>query len=260
MGDYIIRNGELYHWGVLGMKWGVRRYQNKDGSLTALGKERAKILKSDGADKISDKDNLKIEKGSALYRISTKARDEGDTRYLSYRTNDRNFYKGYWGNQLRENKPNAELYEQTYKATSDVFIPSAKTRRKILSNLLNDDDVIRSICRDESGSTNVYLENNLRSTSSRWSESTRANYLSKWMGHRPDVLAKYGKEIVSRGFNAVVDDGGRSVGEMPIILFTPNASLLRQNANKVDSICEKIAQREYSDIDAKKYRDKTASI
>lgn len=31
---------ELYHWGVKGMKWGVRRYQNKNGSLTAEGKKR----------------------------------------------------------------------------------------------------------------------------------------------------------------------------------------------------------------------------
>ena len=31
---------ELYHYGVKGMKWGVRRYQNKDGSLTAVGRKR----------------------------------------------------------------------------------------------------------------------------------------------------------------------------------------------------------------------------
>ena len=30
----------LSHYGILGMKWGVRRYQNKDGSLTAAGKKR----------------------------------------------------------------------------------------------------------------------------------------------------------------------------------------------------------------------------
>ena len=47
--DYIITpNGtfancnELYHWGIKGMKWGVRRYQNEDGSLTAAGKKRRK--------------------------------------------------------------------------------------------------------------------------------------------------------------------------------------------------------------------------
>ena len=32
---------ELYHHGVKGMKWGVRRYQNEDGSLTLAGKKRA---------------------------------------------------------------------------------------------------------------------------------------------------------------------------------------------------------------------------
>ena len=30
----------LAHHGILGMKWGIRRYQNEDGTLTAVGKRR----------------------------------------------------------------------------------------------------------------------------------------------------------------------------------------------------------------------------
>lgn len=35
-----MERSELKHWGIKGMKWGVRRYQNKDGSLTPAGKRR----------------------------------------------------------------------------------------------------------------------------------------------------------------------------------------------------------------------------
>ena len=38
--DQAIENKTLAHHGILGMKWGIRRFQNKDGSLTALGKKR----------------------------------------------------------------------------------------------------------------------------------------------------------------------------------------------------------------------------
>jgi len=38
---------ELSHHGIPGQKWGIRRYQNKDGSLTAAGKRRVDKLKDE---------------------------------------------------------------------------------------------------------------------------------------------------------------------------------------------------------------------
>lgn len=42
-----IDSNELNHHGILGMKWGIRRYQNKDGSLTAAGKKRYYVRPDD---------------------------------------------------------------------------------------------------------------------------------------------------------------------------------------------------------------------
>ena len=66
----------LAHHGILGQKWGIRRYQNKDGSLTAAGKKRYRDMTTDEFDKeVYDYMNERSHKG--LIRSSfEKARDQ----------------------------------------------------------------------------------------------------------------------------------------------------------------------------------------
>ena len=52
MSNYVYFNGELYHHGILGMKWGIRRYQNKDGTLTKAGKARTIRLRNSAHDEL----------------------------------------------------------------------------------------------------------------------------------------------------------------------------------------------------------------
>lgn len=57
--DYVAHSDEddyVAHHGILGMKWGVRRYQNKDGSLTPKGKARYKLGKNGELVKLTHKE------------------------------------------------------------------------------------------------------------------------------------------------------------------------------------------------------------
>ena len=57
---------DLMHHGIKGMKWGVRRYQNKDGTLTAAGKKRQAKLE-ERRDKLDGK----------LNKLNSKKRELG---------------------------------------------------------------------------------------------------------------------------------------------------------------------------------------
>lgn len=67
--NYILYNGELYHHGIKGQKWGVRRYQKEDGSLTPAGKERYN----------SDSENPVKKKSKHYARLEQRYLDSGMT-------------------------------------------------------------------------------------------------------------------------------------------------------------------------------------
>ena len=63
---------ELYHHGIKGQKWGVRRFQNKNGSLTTAGKKRKNA-------KYTDK-NIRNDRKDALKKRRSLSDEEIDRR------------------------------------------------------------------------------------------------------------------------------------------------------------------------------------
>lgn len=83
----IYDNSELRHYGVKGMKWGHRKYQNPDGSLTAKGKKR--LLKNQKAWERDVRDNWTHAYNNAANAVNSKL-DSFNKKYENENLSDRN--------------------------------------------------------------------------------------------------------------------------------------------------------------------------
>ena len=235
----IIDNTSLQHHGVKGMKWGVRRFRNKNGSLTPEGKKRYLIdeigrtpiqkgvsVKSDGS--------ISISKGVNLQRlVSDKSRPLKDLTYASVLEYDNAKYvkyiggKGFFGggrNKILSIRAIEDLKAPSVDEASRIMVDILQTNPKFrnsftnfLGNTVSDKELVRMISNPTSELTKAwYSELNVSMTFSSDFDSS-APYIQKTFS---DALQK-------KGYNMLRDENDfeNRVAKAPVIILNPEKTL-----------------------------------
>ena len=263
----------LTHYGVKGQKWGVRRYQNPDGTLTAEGKKR----------RVYAHGKVHLDKGTLVQRISSKSAEESTGHaFVSFKKLDNLFYEVnagedgmIWTANYDPKHPNDPLYDNKgfkieLKVTNDIIAPSynesvdafvrafCKSAQEVpLSELVK-----RTVTDKEQV---VEFIDDLSNFSVREAQERAYLKYAKSLVRSPENRKAFFDELQSQGYNAVVDhnDGRRknSTGgvDMPLIVFERSGTLEQVSATPITWRSQEKLMPEFNRLSEKR-REKLAAI
>lgn len=121
------------------MRWGVRRYQNKDGSLTPAGEKRLNDYKTKESDRITKK--YQVEKLAAKQtKLEREFEEKNDTYTLAKLTRARyRVYKAQTMEFLEKQKLDSMTYEEMKNERAEVRKARAKNFIAELDSMIMDE-------------------------------------------------------------------------------------------------------------------------
>lgn len=214
-------NNTIQHYGIKGMKWGIRRYQNKDGSLTSEGKRRRSIH--------ANTDDIIVKKGTIAQRLSTIGNEANSDRhaYISFKPKDNEKYLKEWG---------LEGYKYQLEVTKDLVIPAYNKRVEMALKAIRNAD-INKVYNDVN---NLRYRNAAKALIRQAKDDTVSQLTDRAYKSFASSLTEseynrkiFFNELKKNGYNAVIDDNDRGWTDTPVIVFNRQKNL---KVNKVDKL------------------------
>ena len=219
---------ELYHHGILGMKWGIRRYQNKDGSLTPEGRKR---LGLDKYDREHNSDTV-VKKGTKVTRVINTDRydeyadpdiggsPEAAKKYIDKKLSKENSYERKYvsiDDVRNSGRANGKEYYTswfTYEGYSPDSAQVATYKLKKDVKIASGKQVVDSLIEEVGSKTITELLENNKTIKSLTLDYTRDQ----------ELFNKINKRFIDKGYDAIEDINDLDT-DMPVIMLNSSKSL-----------------------------------
>lgn len=233
---------ELSHHGIKGQKWGVRRFQNEDGTLTPEGRKHY------GYD-----DDIVLKKGTGVTRYSNEEVLDNKRKYVSLtNTDDMREYDYYAREGFLDLDLSKDTYSYDYELTKDAKVASARQVSDYIVSKYGDKP-IKELIKDADSAFSYYgkdFYNKVKNTKLKDIYNydkmladkkagddddddgaySRAYVLGSGIGDQmknTSISSDVFKEFSKRGYDAIIDveDYWGGIAEMPIVMLNPKETM-----------------------------------
>lgn len=225
MTTFYTQSPYLQHHGILGMKWGIRRYQPYPKGYKGNGKEVGEAKKK--GLKGRKKEDIKIPKGTTLNRVGAKDEKKNGRTYVSVTEYDKNLYTS--ASKFLGSKGNP--HQIVLKAVEDLNIAGSEAQIESALKIIGDFPLNKIIDRPYVDlATGKEASSSIRNRKKQMQKYEKAldkqnlssvekHFYERLAQNNDDVTKAYFDDLYAKGYNALVDFNDYPWAELPIILI-----------------------------------------